>query len=439
MRELCRMKKETNITPNILMKLIDFMKPELDRRTKLFEYYKGNHDINSRTFADNSKVDNKVVNPFPKMITDYATGYFIGKPIAYEHDKLDLIKPIIDYNDDPSVNYETAKNASVCGYAYNLLYLDRYGELRYQSIDPRTCFCVYDEELDAEVIYFIRTYREYNIEKDIDIEYCEVYDNVNRALYSRTNNQGFFQLIEINPHYFNEVPAIEIVNNEEGQGDFEPVLSLINAYDVLISDAVNDAEEFSDAYLVLKGMDGTTTEDIEQARHNRALLIPEDADASWLTKQMDTEYSESLKTRIVDEIHKFAGVPDISDNEFSGNTSGVAIKYKLFALEEITAKKEGFMRRAIIRRIEIIAEYLKLTKGQDIDFKEMHVTFKRNIPVNINEAAEVIQKVGHLMSTRTQLEMLPIDIDVDQEIDRLKEEEELEIDSDGLSRDWTDD
>ena len=49
------------------------------------------------------------------------------------------------------------------------------------------------------------------------------------------------------------VPVVEYWNNAQETGDFEPVLSLIDAYDTLESDRVNDKQQFTDAVLLLTG------------------------------------------------------------------------------------------------------------------------------------------------------------------------------------------
>ena len=56
----------------------------------------------------------------------------------------------------------------------------------------------------------------------------------------------------VTSHYFGRVPVIEYLANEERQGDFESVLTLIDAYNTAVSDSINDIEYWNDAYLLLK-------------------------------------------------------------------------------------------------------------------------------------------------------------------------------------------
>lgn len=59
-------------------------------------------------------------------------------------------------------------------------------------------------------------------------------------------------MVDVQQHYFGAVPVTEFWNNEEQQGDFEQQISLIDAYNVLMSDRVNDKEQLVDAILKIK-------------------------------------------------------------------------------------------------------------------------------------------------------------------------------------------
>ena len=65
-------------------------------------------------------------------------------------------------------------------------------------------------------------------------------------------------------HYFGGVPMVEYWNNAREQGDFEPVMGLIDAYDALQSDRVNDKQQFTDAVFVLKGVGALGIDDTEE-------------------------------------------------------------------------------------------------------------------------------------------------------------------------------
>ncbi len=100
-------------------------------------------------------------------------------------------------------------------------------------------------------------------------------------------------------------------------GDFEAVISEIDAYDKLESDSLNEMEYFSDCYLALYGMTGTESDDIASMKQNRVLLLDTDARAEWLTKNINDNYLENEKNRLDKNIHKFSYCPPMTDEDFS--------------------------------------------------------------------------------------------------------------------------
>ena len=271
------------------------------------------------------------------------------------------------------------------------------------------------------MLYFIRYYTDTDILTGNTITFVEAYSRTEYKLYRQ--DVGAMELISTRTHTFGAVPIVVYKNNEENIGDFELVLSLVDAYDKIVSDNVNDLEYFVDAYLVLYGMMGTDKDDIAAMKENRVILMDDNARAEWLTKQINDGYIENLKTRINEDIHKFSFCPSMTDMEFASNASGVAMKYKLMGLENSTAKKEASFKKGIQRRIELMCNILRVM-GTDYDYREIEIVFTRNTPANIVEIAEVLNNVGHLLSEETQISLLPFDIDYESEKQKIEQEQE---------------
>ena len=149
-------------------------------------------------------------------------------------------------------------------------------------------------------------------------------------------------------HYFDDVPIIEFPNNKQRRGDFESVLSLVDAYNMTQSLSLDDLMDFTDAFLKIRGMGGTSNEDVAKMREDKVLFFDDaTGDADWLIKNLNDAYIENLKNRLQTDIHKFSNIPDMSDSNFAGNTTGVAIKYKLIGLEQIRSRKEREFKKAL--------------------------------------------------------------------------------------------
>lgn len=410
-----RLGPDKPLTAEMLVKYIQHNSESEAKKAKLKDYYRCRHNILGRTMRDINKPNNKIVNSYANYIIDMFVGYFLGEPVSYnseEQEQLQKLTEIFNYNDEAAENSELAKDASICGVAYELLYVDRNGQVRFKKIDNVKAIPIFDDTLESDLLYFIRYYDDEDIVTGNVITTVEVYSKTTRSFYRLLS--GTVEFIGEEPHNFNEVPIVIYYNNEEEIGDFEPVLTLIDAYDKLQSDSVNDLEYFSDAYLALYGMSGTEASDIAAMKEQRVLLMETDAKAEWLIKEINDSYVENLKNRIDDNIHKFSKCPAMTDKEFASNASGVAMRFKLMGMDNAANKKERAFKKALQRRIELISE-IQYMLGTNYDWRAINITFKRNIPQNLIETADVLTKIGHLLSEETQVGLLPLDIDYEAE------------------------
>ena len=58
---------------------------------------------------------------------------------------------------------ELAKDASVYGRAYEMLYVDSDGATRFKKVNPKEVITVYDNTVENEMLYAIRFYNETDI------------------------------------------------------------------------------------------------------------------------------------------------------------------------------------------------------------------------------------------------------------------------------------
>lgn len=388
----------------------------------LYSYYQGDSAILKRTLADANKPNNRIVSPYATYITDTYTGYFLGEPVTYSssdnQELLDRLTQLYNYNDEAATNAELAKDTSIFGVAYELMYMDENADIRFKKIEAAKAIPIFDNTLEEDLLYFIRYYDDFDILTDKKTTYIEVYSREWIRYYINDNGM---KLTQERTHAFKAVPINIYQNNQEEMGDYENVISLIDAYDKITSDSVNDMEYFADCYLALYGMSGTEPEDIAAMKEQRVLLMETDAKAEWLTKQINDTYVENLKNRLDAQIHKFSRCPAMTDSDFAANASGVAMKYKLMGIETATSKKERAFKKALQRRIELICNIFGVM-GTDYDYRDITMNFKRNIPANLVEIADVVNKVGHLLSEETQISLLPIDVTPDQEKQRKEAE-----------------
>lgn len=401
----------------------------LPRLQKLDRYYCTENDIKNRVMNDTTKPNNKIANAYASYITDTLVGYFIGEPITYNcQDKtlLDSLNMIFEYNDEADENSELAKDASIYGVAFEELYISE-NQLRFKRLNPQEVIPIYDKTIEQNLIAIIRYYDDYNFYEDKDYTIIEIIDTKSVRRFMTGNNitgMTSFVLLEEYPHYFNMVPIAIYENNEDQTGDFEKVISLIDAYDKMESDSLNDFEYFTDCYLALYGFTADA-DDIREMKEKRVLLMDEGTNAEWLVKQTDDSTIENMKTRLDADIHKFAKCPNLADKEFSSNASGVAIKFKLLGTENLVSIKERKFKKGLQMRFELIAQISSLL-GSQFDWRDIDIIFTRNIPSNITDIANMVKSLEGLVSDETLLAQIPFVENVESELDKVKKQKEEE-------------
>ena len=331
-----------------------------------------------------------------------------------------MVFDVLNYNDCHTVDSQLLQDALIYGVAYEIAYIDEEGKQRFKTLNPMTCFPIYDNTLNQDLKYAVRLYMDDLIEKDSYI--VEVYSDKWIRTYKSTMGFKSFNLIKEEPHYFGMVPITVFQLNENRKSIFDQIITLQDAYNELLSAEVDDFQSCADAYLVLKGMMGTDPEELIKMKRNRAMMLDSDADVSYLTKDISDTQIENMLSNINDAIHKIANSPDFNDEKLLAQ-SGIAMRYKLVGFENASSAIEAEMRKALQRRIELICAIANL-KGSESVWRDIKITFTRNLPTNLTETAQVVNSLRGLVSDQTLLSLLPFITDTQAEMDRLAEEKQ---------------
>lgn len=413
------------ITPELLKSCISEFMQKQTRLSELSDYYDGKHRILTRLRSGSYAPDNRLVNGFPKYISDTAVGYMFGNPVGYMSDEdISGITDAFKAAETDTHDAELGKDLSVFGTGYELIYMsdDENPVPQIALVDPLSAFVVYDRTVTRKPLFGCTVFPRYST-KGITGYTVNVYTDRERMKFTTRSLSHFAEPPEVTSHFFSEVPLVKYVNNEQMTGDFEGVISLIDAYDTLQSDRVNDKERFVNAMLLIKNAQ-LPDDAAETARmlKNGILELPGDnADASYLTKTLNEQETEILKRAIESDIHKFSMTPDFTDEQFAGNTSGVAIRYKLLSLEYLAKIKERFFSAGLRRRLVLFNNILAVKGRRPIDISKIQITFNRTLPINEAENAETLSGLvsAGLMSKATAMANIGLVRDTEAEMARL--------------------
>lgn len=415
-----RLPKDTEMTLEVLAEFLDKHRREVENRyKKLKAAYESDHDILHQTAKPKWKPDNRIVVNFPKYIVDTMNGFFIGNPIKIVADDeavSDFVEYIDQYNDQDDNNAELSKICSIYGHGFEMYYTDENSELCITYLSPMESFMIYDESIVERPMFFIRRYTDND-----NIEYGSISDTYGVRNFKVTG--GITWLDEWQPHYFDGVPATEYIENAERQGIFEPVLSMVNAYNKAISEKANDVDYFADAYLKILGA-LVEDEDVRCIRDNRIVnFTGDDSDkivAEFMDKPSNDAAQENLLERLERLIFNISMVANISDENFGAN-SGIALKYKLQSMSNLEKTKERKFTSGMNRRYKLLFSH-PASKVPDDSWVQLHYHYTPNIPANMLEEAQIASQMEGIVSHETQLKALSIVENVQDELDKIEEE-----------------
>ena len=419
--------KNEELTSALLEKMINrFRVNEQPKLEKYKRYYEGLQAILSKTYADVSKPCSRTVINYCKNIVDSYCGYLATPQHITYHSENDIeeIRDILRYNDYQAEDSDLLLDALIYGVACELMYLDEEAHIRFRLINPTSCFAVYDDSLTGDLTHFVRMYKASEWD-DSNKYFVDVYSNTTIKHYSMSGENGGLTFLSEEAHFFNQCPANILVMPEE-KSIFDCIIPLQDAANELLSSEIDDYSAFCDAYMVLSGVDADA-EDMAAMKENRVILLPEGASATWLTKAANDAQINSMLDRIHNSIYRIAACPDFSAESFIGGvSSGIAIQYRLTGMETRAGKIEAIMKKALQRRVEIICGIASLKYGEEV-FRDIQITFKRNIPEDTTSTINLINSLKGTVSDATLLSQLPFINDVGAELEALQEQKQANM------------
>lgn len=420
--------EEEEITPEVIMKFIEQHQLRVPRYEQLRKEYENESPILSMKKPD-FKPNNKLVVGYPGLLVNTLEGYFSGIPpkVTHENDEIDdRLKVFKTLNHFGDLFAETSKRASIYGHSYTINYQDFRGRTRVTGIKPQEGFVVYDETVGAEPICGVV----YTIDSKSEIK-GKLYTWMDETPISSSDGELAFGDPE--PHFYNEVPIVEWVHNEERLSLIETVLTLIHALNKTLSEKANDVDYFADAYLKLLGVKLNE----EQLRYVRDLRIMnfkgdgnEKVEVDFIDKPSGDQSQENLLDRLEKLIHKISMIPDINSEELSSAPSGEALKQRLQPMSNLANTKERKFKKSLQKIFEMWFNVpTQVPIGMQYEWINLDYTFIRNAPENVLEEIKAAQEAAGLLSHESRLSMISRVDDPKAELEKLEAERHDEYES----------
>lgn len=445
--------KNTNIASFTLdeyKQLFTQVSSVLSKRQDLHERYtRGSND--STTLYDGKSL--KV--PFEKFIVDLATGYLAGVPeytvnvpseldskvrkSVFEEEVLsdDLInemKSIIDYitqyNDDANEVYCLIKDLLLYGACYEVAYENENNELIYTNLDALNTVSIWDTNTPANLLAIVSKYTDKTVDGQ-DIELYRIVDREGIRVYEVNGDKEIKQDTSLSKeHYWNDVPgfAVEIdfsiiENSEAFIATYENLLENVkNTYQYNDVDCKMKISGYkAQNKLTIKNEKGETIinpdriKEDEYVLKSRTFYTEEGGDAEWLIKEVDANGVTTLLKYYVDSIFQLAGIPNTADLAFnSADLNASAIDRKFYVMNMKTQDIVSNLKKALLRRFELIFNRINYKKGTKYDFRYIVIDIPKNLPSMTDETIEQMIKLNGILSEETIIEKLGYDYETEK-------------------------
>lgn len=397
---------------------------------KNYDLYTGKHDILRMPHDPSSaRPDNRLVSNWANYVVDTYIGYFAGKPakISFDNDSAnDKFQDWLNENSFQDKLAEIAKQVAVYGRSYMLAYQDENSNTKVAVIEPSQGFMVYDSSINHNPLAFVH-YQQFNNQTS-----GEIYTTDSVKIFGND-----LEIINETQHLFKAVPAVEFFSNNERLSLVGKIKTLVEEYDSAFSRKANQVDYFDQAYLKILGVplerDSTTNEPILDLGANKVLYSPDQDAASgevdFISKPDGDNMQENMLNRLKDDIFQTAMVANLNDEAFAGNSSGVAIRYKLLSMQNQAAVEERkftIALRSLLGSVLSIGTIIGTTDVATVR-KELKFQFVRNIPFDIANEAQAASTMNGIVSKETQLSTLSFVDDPKAEMERIKEEQAEQV------------
>lgn len=415
------------------------------RLKKLGQYYDNKNPIIKKGAAKN-RPNYSIHIGVASYITDVQTGYFLGRGVEYDwkekidtdgninepNEFKDVLTKIFANNYEPEENYSIANDMSCYGIAFEVVMIDDAvtssditSKLKFTKLDPEETFLVTDNSVLHRPVCVINMYPSSEIRGVIR---WRGYVYTPEQIIPFDLNGAAVELKEPIDHQFKDIPVVIFKNNYDEIGDYEPVQDQLDALALTFSNETDDLQSIANAILAIYGAMATDDKQIDLINKNKVAKLPAEGKMEFIVKNVNIDAVKHHIDQNLDLIYQISKTPDLTDDKFSGQQSGVAMQYKLWGIEQCRCTKVRYFRRALYQRIKLLLQIISLAENKSIyDISQkIDFIFYKNLPQNEMDIIDAAVKLQGLVSTRTLLEQISFVNDVDMEMEELAKEKEAE-------------
>ncbi len=397
-----------------------------EKYDKLMAYYVGKHDILNKPNKV-SGVSPKLVNNMPRYLVNTYNGFFTGIPPKITLPDEEANEILQDWNNANSIfdkTSELSKQVDIFGRSLFYVYQDEEGNTCITVSSPTHSFMIYDDTVSHRPLAFVRYSRTNKDGLSATVWYeHHVVDLINDQLLDHIfdDNEA-----KDGVNIYGRVPAVEFFETEERESLYGGgILTLVDALDDTLSQKLDNINYLADSYMYLLG-GRIDPDEIQMMRLNRFIQVDGNDAINMKIGFLERPDGDNIQEHMIDHlnqtIHEDTGIPDMKDEAFSGNSSGVAIRYKLMPMENRAMTKERKFTQGLRKLYKIVFSSFTNVLDKPDAWRDLNFKFTRNIPANLADEVATAKNAEGIVSQKTQLSMISTVTDPQAELDEIAKE-----------------
>uniref|UniRef100_C5D6X2 Portal protein SPP1 n=1 Tax=Geobacillus sp. (strain WCH70) TaxID=471223 RepID=C5D6X2_GEOSW len=389
----------------------------------LKDYLDGKHKILQKPnekFGGKEYVPRKIVLNHALTLLNFQTSFLLQNPVTITGKEriVNEYQKVNKQGKYDRLNYRILDKMLKYGQVYEYVYLDK-NTIKSKLIDASEGFPIYNH--DNEMIAFIQAYM-------VDgIDYYVVYSEDTVETYDNKGGQ-----LRLTGRYANlsGLPIVykttNEVNESEGKSELENWISILDSLEDLISKATDAYYKYITGVPVITGQQ-LKGEGLPVDIVGAGIVLDDMGKFEFVSNKFDSNAFDTLYETLLNALYTVAHLPAIAvgRTDISNvSTEAVRILYQMALMK--AGQNEQYIREGIEQRFEKIRRLLSY-KGvtfTDEEFDSLGLVFSYQLPSNDKEVIENMKKLREIggLSLQTMLEQNPYVNDVQQELMRLKEE-----------------
>lgn len=320
------------------------------------------------------------------------------------------------------------------GNTYTLCYIDKPEDeeitnnkinypVRIREVEAWCAKVEYNDNKEPEIGYIYERQKNKNIKVyEYDKLYCTEYEltESGREIGKRVQYR----------HGFTEIPLVEWKNNKLSRGNSQNAVSLMDAYDRLMSDNITEWATFRQAYLFLKNMGLIDEETAERMQKTGAIIGQGDSsEVRFVTKDVNPEFVKFITEKTWRSIWVVAAS---IDPEAMANLSQATI----FQIQQLYANMEDdcrFTEQCWQTSFEYLDRVLKsywtgLDTSSVPDYSTYDIDYEmiRTMPKDIMTYLKDLRQAGAILPNAEILKRAGYDEQTAEELSQRAEEENFD-------------